>query len=66
MQSGIADTMVRELPRPLIDGMVAGAQLATVPAVEYLARAIREQRVSDGYRRLLRAIVDEAWVPNES
>ncbi len=65
MQSRIVDTMVRELPRHLIAGVDAEARLATVPAVAYLARAVREQRVSDGYRRLLRAIVDDTWVPNQ-
>ncbi len=64
MQSGIAEITARALPRHFIDGVGYEATVAGLPAVEHLSRAIREQRVSDGYRRLLRAIVDEYWVPN--
>ena len=69
MQSGTADVMARELPRHFSNGMGHGAGDQTftmaIPALEHLAWAVREQRVSDGYRRLLRAIRDESWGSNE-
>ena len=65
MQIGTADIMARELLRHLIDGAADETQTLGIPALQHLAWAIREQRVTDGYRRLLRAIVDESWTSDE-
>ena len=64
MQNVTLDVMTRELPLHLIDGASADLQTLGIPALEHLAWAVREQRVSDGYRRLLRAIRDESWSSN--
>ena len=60
MQSAFADVTALELPSRVIDGV--GLELQ---ALEHLAWAVREQRVTDGYRRLLQAIMDDSWVSND-
>ena len=65
MVTGTADILARELPRHLIDGTHDDMQTMGIPALEHLASAVRQQRVSNGYRRLLQAIRDESWVSNE-
>lgn len=61
MQSVTLDAMTRELPLDLFDGASTDVRTMGIPALAHLAWAVREQRVSDGYRRLLRAIRDESW-----
>ena len=65
MQTGMVDIMARELPRRFLDGASGAADTLGIPALEHLAWAVRQQRVTDGYRRLLRAIRDESWMANE-
>ena len=60
MQFATADIMARELLRHLIDGAADETQTPGMPALQHLAWATREQRVTDGYRRLQRAIVDDS------
>ena len=64
MQNVTLDAMTQDLPLGLFDGASTDVQTMGIPALEHLAWAVREQRVSDGYRRLLRAIRDESWSLN--
>ncbi len=65
MQTGTADIMVQDMPRHFFDGANVVVDTLGIPALEHLASAVRQQRVTDGYRRLLQAIRDESWMENE-
>ena len=65
MQSAFADVTALGLPGRVIDGVGVELQAMEISALEHLAWAVREQRVTDGYRRLLQAIMDDSWVSND-
>ena len=62
MQTMTATFLERPLP---VQDLTAPVQPTPIPACELLDQAIRQQRVSDGYRRLLRAIFDDAWTSTD-
>ena len=66
MQTEMTNVMARELPRHFFAGASVAPDTLGIPALEHLAWAVRQQRVTDGYRRLLQAIRDESWTDTEA
>ena len=64
MQTGTADITVQDMPRRFFDGASVAVDTMGIPALEHLATALRQQRVTDGYRRLLQAIRDDSRPDN--